>query len=132
MKTNSKNHPIFTYLINQLPTVEEIANEYGPEVEDTIQARLNFVVKTFEKEFCFGYNLKYYGSKTATLKNWFQGLPSVYSIEYRNHAILEIARETGALKPNATEAQEQKILNNWFNFAALKFTQLCKFNKVEF
>jgi hypothetical protein len=132
MKTNSKQHPIFAYLINQLPTAQEIANEYGPEVEDTITARLNFVVKTFEKEFCFGYNLKYYGSKTRTLENWFRGLPSVYSVEYRNHAILEIAQEMGALKPNATESQEQKILDNWFNFAAVKFTQLCKFNKVEF
>jgi hypothetical protein len=132
MKTNSKQHPIFAYLINQLPTAQEIANEYGPEVEDTIQARLNFVVKTFEKEFCFGYNLKYYGSKTRTLENWFRGLPSIFSVEYRNHAILEIAQEMGALKPNATESQEQKILDNWFNFAAVKFTQLCKFNKVEF
>jgi hypothetical protein len=132
MKTTNKQHPIYNYLINQLPTAQEIANEYGPEVEDTIQARLNFVVKTFEQEYCYPENLKRYGNKARTLENWFRGLPSIYSIEYRNHAILEIAHEMGALKPNASEAQENKILDNWFNFAAVKFAQLCKFNKVSF
>jgi hypothetical protein len=132
MKTTNKQHPIFTYLINQLPTAQEIADQYEEQVEDTVQQRLNFVVRTFEHEYCFSDNLKRYGNKTRTLENWFMGLPSIYSIEYRNHAILEIAREMEALKPNATEAQENKILDNWFNFAALKFTQLCKSNKVEF
>jgi hypothetical protein len=132
MKTTNKQHPIYNYLINQLPTSQEIANQYCQQVQDTIPARLNFVVRTFEDEFAHPENLKRYGSTTRTLENWFRGLPSIYSVEYRNHAIIEIAKETGALKPNATEREEQKILDNWFNFAALKFTQLCKFNKVEF
>jgi hypothetical protein len=132
MKTTNKQHPIFAYLINQLPTAQEIADQYEEQVENTVQARLNFVVKTFEQEYCYPENLKRYGNKTRTLENWFRGLPSIYSIEYRNHAILELAQEMGALKPNATEYQENKILDNWFNFAAVKFAQLCKFNKVEF
>jgi len=29
-----------------------------------------------------------------------------------------------------TEKQEQKILDNWFSFVAVKFTQLCRKNGV--
>lgn len=132
MKTNSKQHPIFAYLIDQLPTAQDIANEYEQKVEDTVQARIQFVVDTFTAEYCYPENLKRYGSKTRTIENWFRGLPSVYSVEYRNHAIIELAKLWGSIPQNATDKQEQKILDNWFNFAAVKFAQLCKFNKVEF
>lgn len=132
MKTNSKQHPVFTYLTEQLPTAEEIQLEYDTTVEDTIQARLKFVVDTFEREHCYPENVKRYGSRTNIFANTLPGLPSWYSIEYRNHAILELAKQWGSLSENPTEREEEKILANWYNFAANKFAQLCKFNKVAF
>lgn len=132
MKTNAKAHPVFTYLTNQLPTAEEIGQQYGATVADTIPARLQFVVDCFRSEYDYESNRKRYGNTVNVFAQWLQGLPSVYSVEFRNHAILELAQSWGSIKGSPTEREEEKILSNWFNFAANKFAQLCKFNKVEF
>ena len=132
MKTNSKSHPIFAYLVEQLPTVETISLEYEQTVNDTIKDRLQFVVNQFNSEYCYPQNLQRYGNKVNVFANWLMGLPSVYSVEYRNYAILEIAESMGSIDKNANEAKQSKITDNWFNFCANKFSQLCKFNKVQF
>ena len=132
VKTHSKQHPVFSYLTDLIPTAEDILIQYGETVEDTIQARLTFVVDCFNSEYNTEHNRKRYGSKTNIFAQWQMGAPSIFSVEYRNHAILELAKEWEALSETATEREEEKILNNWFNFAAVKFGQLCKFNKVNF
>jgi len=132
MKTNVKTHPVFTYLTNQLPTAEDINQQYAEKVPDTIPARLQFVVDCFNSEYNHESNRKRYGNTVNVFAQWLQGIPSIFSVEYRNHAILELAKELESISENATEREEEKILSNWFNFAALKFAQLCKFNKVQF
>lgn len=132
VKTNSKQHPVFSYLTECLPTAETIQLEYGKTVEDTIQARLQFVVDCFNSEYNFADNRKRYGNTPNVFAQWLMGLPSVFSVEYRNHAIIELAKQWGSLQDYSTELQEQRILDNWFNFAAVKFSQLCKFNNVKF
>lgn len=58
------------------------------------------------------------------LESHIQGLPSYFNIEYRNYEILKIAVLWGSLPSDATERQEQKILDNWPNFIANKTLQL--------
>ena len=54
--------------------------------------------------------------------DWLQGL--AINIEYRNHAILEMAREWGSISPDATERQEDSILDNYWQFMAAKTLQV--------
>ena len=129
---NSKNHPVYQYLINQLPTVEQIKNEYNKEVKDTIKDRLQFVVDCFRSEYCYPENLRRYGNKIKVFAQWLMGLPSAYSVDFENYEILKVGKKLGILKQDAKEREEFKFLENWFNASANKFAQLCKFNKVEF
>lgn len=61
------------------------------------------------------------GPQNAAI-DWLQGL--AINIEYRNHAILEMAQEWGSISPDATERQEERILNNYWQFMAAKTLQV--------
>lgn len=60
----------------------------------------------------------------AAMREWISGLPSCFEIEYRNHAIIELAIEWGSLTINSTEREQEKIIDNFFNFVAAKTTQM--------
>ena len=83
--------------------------------------KIQFLKETFEIEYGHAINNLGY---TGALEQWFMGLPSVCTVAFYNSDILEIAREWGSLPENATERQEQKILDNWFNLIACKTRQL--------
>jgi hypothetical protein len=119
--TNRKNHPVFPYLIECI----------SEELEGTTAERLLQVCKAFHSEYNFPDNKKRYPSLQLRFAEWLMGLPSAFNVEYRNFAILELAKKWEAIPQNATEKQEDKILENWFQFAANKFFQLCKFEKVD-
>jgi hypothetical protein len=121
VKTNSKNHPVFAYL---LTTVSE-------EFEGTTAERLQQVCEAFNSEYNYPDNKKRYRNLQQRFAEWLMGLPNALNVEYRNHAILELAKQWGSIPQDATEKQEDKIIENWFNFAAIKFFQLCKFYKVD-
>lgn len=93
--------------------------------------KLQFLADTFKKEYCYPENFKYYGSLVNVLKNWLMGLPSCYNVDFENYKILELAKSWGSLPIDATEKQEDKILNNWFNWMANKTIQLAKKHKIE-
>lgn len=97
-----------------------------PPVTD--REKMQFMIDCFKAEY--GWNIAQQGTQGA-LKEWLSGLPSSCGIEYRNHAILELATAWGSLPTDATEHQEDKILNNWFNFMAVRILTLAKFLKVE-
>jgi hypothetical protein len=124
-------HPVFYYLVDNLKSCEDIAREYDEKAHNTITARLEWTLKQFRAEYCFPDNLKRYGNETNVFREWLMGLPSAFYVEFRNHAILDLAKKWGVLKDNATEREEDKLLNNWFNFAAVKFFQLCKKHGVK-
>lgn len=126
MKTNTKefNQLAFSYIIDAISTD-------GYDIEaNTEKEKLQFVAECFKSEYCFSANLKYYGTYQNTLANWFMGLPSSINIEYRNHAIIEIAKKWGSIPEDATEEQEDKILSNWFNLIAFKTLQLFKKHNI--
>jgi hypothetical protein len=93
--------------------------------------KLQFLADTFKSEYCYPENLKRYGSYQETLRNWIMGLPSVFNIDFENYRILELSKEWGSLPANATEKQEDKLLENWFNFIAAKTLQLMNKHSIK-
>ena len=91
-----------------------------PEPKTTAE-KIAFVQDCFNKEY--GFNVAQVGRQTAVM-NWLQGLPSTVNIEYMNYKILELAEKWGSLPPNASEAKQDKILDNYWNFMAAKLCQL--------
>ena len=88
---------------------------------ETDSQKLRFLRETFESEY--GWNIKRVGEFKA-LTEWLQGLPSVCTIAFYNHDIIRLAKEWGSLPENATEAQEDKILEGYFRFMAMRILGL--------
>jgi hypothetical protein len=105
---------------------------YSEDYEDikqpeTDKEKLQFLADCFMSEYCFRDNIRRFGSYQNTFAEWCMGLPSSFNCDYENHKILELAVKWGSITEQATEAQQDKILNNWFNFIAAKVMQLfCK------
>lgn len=121
MKTNSKKHPVFSYLISCMD--EEL---------ETTEQKIEEVLNAFNEEFNFTNNKKRYPNLQCRFAEWLQGAPSALSIDFYNDDILKLAVSWGSISQNATERQEQKILDNYYNFMSCKFFQLCKQNKIEY
>ncbi len=64
------------------------------------------------------------GNNYQAFAEWLQGLPTACSIPFRNYDILRLAEATGHLQENPTDAQEQKILDNYWQFITAKFFYL--------
>lgn len=93
--------------------------------------KLQFLYNTFIKEYWHEYNKKYYKNIISAFSSYLQGLPSCYHVDFENYVILQIAKKWGSIPENATEKQEDKILENWFNFIANKTFQLFKKYKID-
>ena len=126
LTTTELNKKVFQYIIDNLPTGEEYETQLNNDTE-----KLQFIVNCFMSEYCYSANLKKYGTYQNTFSNWLMGLPSVFSVDFENYRILEIAKDWGSLPNNATEKQEDKILNYWYFFIASKFFQLCRKHKID-
>lgn len=90
----------------------------------TPKDQVNFVMDCFESEYLHHNNRN--GNKVTLFAEWLSGLPSSINIDFENYRIIEIAKEWESIPTNATNHQEQRILDNWFNFIANKFFQLHK------
>ena len=104
----------------------------GYDLEDELKTdkeKLQFVADTFRAEY--GHAIGRYGYQRA-LAEWFMGLPSAINVEFRNYYIIELAKAWGSIPENATEKQEEKILNNWFIWMANKLMQLFRAYKVKY
>ena len=64
------------------------------------------------------------GNEVKAFASWCQGLPSCFNIVFSNYDIIQLGRCWGSLSDSSTEAQEDRILNNYWNFIANKFFQL--------
>ncbi len=96
-------------------------------VTTTPQEKLKFLYDTFKAEY--GFNIDRVGEYKA-FENWTQGLPTVFNIEFENYKILELAKEMGGLEENATEKQEDKVLENYWNYITVNTFQLFKKYKI--
>ena len=75
------------------------------------------------------WNIDRVGEQEA-LTDWLRGLPSAINIEFTNYEILKLAHKWGSIPENATEKQEDKILDNYWNFMANKIGQLFRGYRV--
>jgi len=105
-----------------------ISNEgYSEKELKTDKEKIAFLHERFMSESGFKSceYIKRKGILTA-FKDWISGLPSSFNIAYSNHDILKLAVESGTLSKEATENEQYKILNNYFNFIANKTLKLMK------
>lgn len=126
IKTNSKafNEKAFAYILDAIDG-ENYDREFSNDTD-----KLQFLADTFKSEYGHPTNLKYHKTWQNTLANWFMGLPSAISIEFRNHSILELAVKWGSLSESATEKEQDKVIANWFNLMAFKTLQLMRKHNI--
>jgi len=125
METKERNKLVFDYVLDCID-LDGFNLEKQPETD---QEKLQFVVDTFKQEYN-DWNKRNYPNLQLRFSEWLKGLPSSFNVDFENYKILQIAKEWGSLPENAKTWQEDKILNNWFNFIAAKFFVLCRKNKV--
>ena len=102
-----------------------ILNAIDPDYCEAEHGNIPELIEGLKKTFYIehGYNVDRIGEQAA-FAEWLQGLPSAINIDFQNSDILELAVEWGSIPENATESQEDKILENWWNFIAAKTVQL--------
>ena len=104
--------------------INSISADGYDEHPKTAKEKLQFLKGTFKDEY--GWAISRMGEQNA-FKEWLQGLPSSFNIPFENYKIIEIAKKSGSLPKNATQNQEDRVLENYWNFMASKTFQL--FNK---
>lgn len=126
VKTNSKefNAKMYAYIL-------ECINSEDIDFRDD-KDKLAFLSVQFDAEHNHAYNKKRYPNLQNRLADWFRGVPSCFNIDFANHRIIEIAKEFGSLANDATDKQEDKVLENWFNLVAFKVLQLAKKHNINF
>lgn len=126
VKTNSKefNAKMYAYIL-------ECINSEDIEFRDD-KDKLAFLSVKFDSEYNNAYNKKRYPNLQNRLVNWFTGLPSCFNVDFENYRILELAKEWGSLANDATDKQENRVLENWFNLVAFKVLQLAKKHNINF
>jgi len=124
LKRSELNKVVNAYILECVDgeSYESILNSDGE--------KLQFVLDCFRSEFLHPYNLKRYGSVSECFRQWLMGLPSCFNVDFENYKILELAKKWQCIPQDASERQEDKILENWFSWITNKTFQLMKKNGV--
>lgn len=104
-----------TYLINAIDLS-------GYDIDDSTTVKLEMLENIFMSEVG-KWRIPQAGRQTAVME-WLQGLPSVMSLKFYNHEILEQAVQWESIPEGYTERQANKILDNYWNMLAAKLCQL--------
>jgi len=73
----------------------------------------------FKSEFLHKNNIRIYQRDPAKVfGEWLSGLPSTINIAFYNHEVLDLAYLFDLLPATATEQEQDKFLNNWFELVA--------------
>ena len=125
--TKNQNKLYNNYIINAIDF-----SDYEAISATTTEEKLQALYNAFVSENWFKNNqIRYNYNKIEGFQNWIQGLPNCFNIEFMNSNILDLAVKFGSLPNNATEKEEDKILNNYWHFIAAKTFQLFrKYNIV--
>ena len=77
----------------------------------------------------YGFHLNRMG-KAKVLKNWLKGLPSCINIDFYNHDIIKRAKVYGSLPENATKKEENKFLDKYWIYIAMRISSMWNKNKI--
>lgn len=88
--------------------------------------KIKLLKNSFYSEY--GWAVNRMGLQNA-IESWLRGLPSIITLPFANYEIIEIAKQWGSLPQNATEKQEDKILNNYWRLMAANIVKL--FRKIK-
>lgn len=119
--TKELNKKAYKYIVSCIDS-----ESYDVKTTDT-RSKLEFLYNTFTSEH--GYENAQVG-EYKSFTNWILGIPSALDIEFANYKIVELAKKWGSLDKNATESQEQKIIDNYWNFITVKTFQLFRKYKI--
>lgn len=104
--------------------LDNISNEgYSDAPLPHIDDKLKFLRETFLAEY--GWHAAQVGEFKA-LQSWLAGLPSAINVEHRNHLILKVGEQWGLINPVASEAQQDKLLNQWLARLAMGIQNMWK------
>lgn len=70
------------------------------------------------------------GLQTA-LMDWLEGLPSAIDLPFYDGDIIQLAKDTDGLPQDATEKQEQGIIDNYWRFMAMRIISLWQSAKIK-
>lgn len=96
---------------------------YTDKAMESNKDKLQFLYKTFKSEY--GHEItRQRGNEINAFREWIMGLPTIFTVDFTNYDIVQLAIKWGSLPENHTEAQAYRIINNWFNLVANKSFQL--------
>ena len=124
MKRSELDKVVFAYILDAID-----GEGYGKTL-NTDKEKLQFLADTFKGEYCYPENLRYYGNHYNTFKKWLMGLPSAFNVDFENYRIIQLAKKWECIPQDADDKQEDKIIDNWFNWITNKTFQLMKRHKV--
>lgn len=90
---------------------------------DTMPQRFEALRACFESEY--GWAKERIGGQKA-FAEWLSGLCGSVDIPFYNSGILELAASWGGLAPDATERQQDRIVDNYWNFMACNYRKAAK------
>ena len=95
--------------------------ELSPEPR-TDREKVAAFFQIFRREYCGAWNA--HQSDQTILAEYLSGLPGTLQIPFMNWEILDLARDMGGLPAAASEAQEDRILENYWRFMAAQLLKL--------
>jgi len=95
---------------------------YGIDNDGYLYDKIITVYNIFKSEY--GHAVKQYGNETKAFEEWLRGLPTVLSVPYYTHDILNIGYINGLIKADATDEEEDKFLNEYWGKLANAFFTL--------
>ncbi|HXS59730.1 MAG TPA: hypothetical protein VN703_02840 [Candidatus Sulfopaludibacter sp.] len=123
MKTNTNEFKaiIAVHLFDRLNDIE---NELKTPNEVA-----KYSYERFNGEYNHDYNKKRLPNLQNRVADYLQGLP--FQLEFENYRIIELAKKWEQLPKNADDRQEDKILNNYWNFMAFQILKFWKANSMD-
>lgn len=74
----------------------------------------------------YGHNVENGVIPQADVASWLQGLPTACTVAFSNHEILDLCVEWGLISPDATERQEDKMLDQYWSYMSAKLLQVMR------
>lgn len=115
----------YSKLAQQLIIDNIDGSDYGKKLYTELE-KIKFLKETFLSEY--GWAVSKIGLQNS-VESWLRGLPSSITLPFENYEIIKLAKNWGTLPKNATEKQEDKVLNNYWKLMAANIVKL--FRKIK-